>query len=95
MNDDSVTDAGRRIARTNERVLGTRRDRRRTAKHVASLAARWLAVLVVGVALAWAVAFVVPPFAGILAATVVGFGLLCLVPLAVVTGVVRLLETIE
>lgn len=95
MNEDSFADAGRRIARTNERVFGLDRSGRATTEHIASLAARFLWYLTIGVALAWVVAFVVPAFSGLLAATMVGFGLLWLVPWLVVIGVVQVLEATE
>ncbi len=93
MNYDSVTDAGRRIARTNERVFGI--DRKGQAVDVASLAARLLISLMAGLMAAWTVVFVVPAFSGMLAATAVGFCLVWLVPWLVVTVVVRALETVE
>jgi hypothetical protein len=92
MNDDSFVDAGRRIARQNEWSFGAS-GTREAAEHAASLAARWLLSLTVGLAVAWTVIVAVPAFSGLLAAAVVGYGLLWLVPWLVVTGVVRVLET--
>lgn len=93
MNYDSVTDVGRRIARTNERVFGIAGTGQ--AVDAASLAARLLIFLVAGLTVAWTIVFVVPAFSGMLAATAVGFGILWLVPWLVVTVVVRTLESVE
>lgn len=95
MNDDSFADVGRRIARKNERVFGTRGEVRGAIERVASFAARLLTVLVVGLAVAWTVTVAVPAFSGMFAAAVVGYGLLWAIPWLVVTGVVRVLEATE
>lgn len=96
MNDDSFAGGGRRIARTNGRVFGTRRAGRKTIERVASLAARWLVYLAVGLAVAWAIApMVVPALDGMVVATVAGLGLFLILPFAAIAGIVRVIERIE
>jgi hypothetical protein len=92
MNDDNFADAGRQIVQKNEQTFGAS-GTREFAEYAAPLAARWLLSLTVGLAVAWTVVVAVPAFSGLLVASVVGYGLLWLVPWLVVTGVVRVLKT--
>lgn len=93
MNYDSITDVRRRIARKNEQVGS--HSGRQTVERAASLAVRLLTVLAVVLAVAWAGAVVVPALGGMFAAAMIGFVALWALPWLVVSGVVRVLETIE
>lgn len=91
MNYDAFGSVGRWMARSNERVFGTR-DRRIDDSRLAALAARLLAVIVLALAAAWTAVFVVPAFGGAFVAVAVGFVAFWATPFLVVRSVVATLD---
>ncbi|WP_160134704.1 hypothetical protein [Halococcus salsus] len=94
MNHDVFAPTGRRITPTNTRS-GTHADLDDGASRPTALVARLLVGLVLALAAVWLVAYALPAFGGLLAATVVGFVGLWAVPWLVVSGVVRAIEAGE
>lgn len=90
MNYDAFGSVGRWIARSNERIFGTRG--RRDDGRLVAFAARLLAALTLALAVAWTAAFVVPAFGGALLVVVAGFITLWAIPFVVVRGVVATLN---
>ncbi|PSP88796.1 hypothetical protein BRC90_06460 [Halobacteriales archaeon QS_4_69_34] len=94
MKSDLVTAAERRTARTITHTE-TRLPLRRSGERAASLLAGLLPVVLVGLALAWLATALLPALGGLLVATVLGFGALRVLPVAVVRAVVAGIEFAE